>query len=40
VFEFIAGRIAELATAGDEAGVARWTQIADRVGQLQSGTLQ
>ena len=40
MFEFIAVRITELATAGDKAGVARWRQISERVGQLQGGTIQ
>ena len=40
VFAFIAERVVELARAGDEAGVTRWREIADRVARLQAGVLQ
>ena len=40
VFDVIADRIGTLARSGDEAGVNRWREIADRVSQLQSGPLQ
>jgi hypothetical protein len=33
---FIAERIGALAAAGDQAGVQRWREIADRYDQLQS----
>lgn len=33
-------RIRTLALAGDEAGVTRWREIAERYEQLQSGTMQ
>ncbi|WNO53188.1 DUF6961 family protein [Stakelama saccharophila] len=37
---FIAERIGALALKGDEAGVARWKEIAQRFDQLGRGTLQ
>ncbi|MBW4331380.1 hypothetical protein KY084_10905 [Stakelama sp. CBK3Z-3] len=37
---FIAERIGALALEGDEAGVARWKEIAQRFDQLGRGTLQ
>lgn len=40
VFDVIADRIGTLARAGDEAGVNRWREIAERVSQLRSGPLQ
>ncbi|TPG13171.1 DUF6961 family protein [Sphingomonas oligophenolica] len=40
VFTFIAERIIDLAREGDQDGVDRWREIADRVGRLQRGTLQ
>ncbi len=39
VFPFIAERIIALARDGDEAGVNRWRDIADRVTKLQKGRL-
>ena len=39
-FTFIAERIIALARDGDEDGVNRWREIADRVSRLQRGTLQ
>ena len=36
----IAERVGVLAIAGDEAGVARWREIAIRFDQLETGTLQ
>lgn len=37
---FIAERIGALALIGDEAGVARWREIAVRLDRLRAGTLQ
>lgn len=37
---FIAERIAALSAAGDEAGVTRFREIANRLNQLRSGTAQ
>jgi len=36
----IAEQVARLAIAGDQAGIARWREIAARFDQLQTGTLQ
>ncbi len=40
VFTFIAERTIEVARDGDEAGVLRWREFADRVSRLQRGRLQ